>query len=62
MGQTHEALETELTNGAIQRLIDGEDPLSLKTSLEDQLDSDLASRIFEKAFSSFMPLKTPKRY
>jgi len=53
MEQTHEALETELTNGAIQRLIDGEDLLSLKTSLENQLDSDLASRIFEEAFSRF---------
>ena len=48
-----EALETELTNGAIQRLIDGEDPVSLKTSLESQFDSDLASRIFKNAFSRF---------
>ena len=53
MEQTHEASETELTNGAIQRLIDGEDPLSLKTSLENQLDPELASRIFETAFSKF---------
>lgn len=53
MEQTNEASETELTNGAIQRLIDGEDPLSLKTSLEHHLDLNLASRIFQTAFSRF---------
>jgi hypothetical protein len=53
MEQTNEALETELANSAIQRLIDGEDHLSVKASLERYLDPNLASRVFQTAFSRF---------
>jgi len=53
MEQTNEASETELANSAIKRLIDGEDPLSVKTSLEHHLDPDLARRVFQTAFSQF---------
>jgi hypothetical protein len=47
------ALETELANRTILRLIDGEDPLTVKASLEQQLDTNLAGRIFQTAFSQF---------
>jgi hypothetical protein len=53
MNQTKEGLETELANSAIQRLIDGEDPLSVKASLEHHLDPSLAARTFQTAFSKF---------
>jgi hypothetical protein len=53
MTQTNDASETELVNSAIQRLIDGEDPLSVKTTLEHHLDPNLASQVFQTAFSKF---------
>lgn len=53
MNQTKEGLETELANSAIQRLIDGEDPLSVKASLEHHLDPSFAAKIFQTAFSKY---------
>ena len=53
MEQTNEASETELANSVIQRLIEGEDPLSVKKSLEHHLDPNLASQVFQTAFSQF---------
>jgi hypothetical protein len=51
--QTNEPSETELTNRTIQRLIDGEDPLTVKEGLDQQLDTNLADRVFRAAFSRF---------
>jgi hypothetical protein len=52
-------LETELANRTIQRLIDGEDPLTVS---EQQLNANLAGRVFQKLFRSFMPLNNPGRF
>jgi hypothetical protein len=53
MEQASDPSEFELTKGAILRLIDGEDPLSVKTSLEQYLDPNSADRVFKIAFSKF---------
>jgi hypothetical protein len=49
--------ELELRNGSIQQLIDGMDPLSLKAELESRLDTQLAARIFQSAFSRYSAAK-----
>jgi hypothetical protein len=53
MDQTNAALEQELTNDTIQRLIDGQDPLSVKANLEQHLDANLAEQVFQAALSRF---------
>lgn len=48
---TDEKIEDELTNVTILRLVGGEDPLTVKASLHQQLDATIAGRVFQAATS-----------